>query len=118
MSALLQQQFAFSRLLPRLIDEAHRLGFEVQFGELWRTPEQARWNAAHGLGIVNSNHCNRIAVDLNLWKDGHLSGDIDDYRPLAEFWKSLSRTEAICVAGVDFKKPDIFHFSLFFNGIK
>lgn len=112
---LIDQQQLFMRLLPKLIDAAHELGFEVTAGELYRTPEQAALNAAKGSGIKNSLHTKRLAVDLNLFRRQMLLTDSADYAALGKVWKTL---HPLCRHGGDFSKPDGGHFSLERDGVK
>lgn len=84
-----QKQELFMRLLPRLIDYAHQQGYELRGGELWRAPEQAALNAAKGTGSANSLHCDKLAIDLNLFFNGNWLKCTDDHKPLGEFWESL-----------------------------
>lgn len=86
---LRQQQSLFVRLVASLIEHAYASGYELTFGEAWRTAEQARLNAAAGRGISNSLHLDRLAIDLNLFRDGQFLSKTEDHRPLGEFWESL-----------------------------
>jgi len=105
-------QILFSRLLPRLIDRAHFLGYEVVMGELYRPKEMAEIYAARGSGIKNSNHTRCIAVDLNLFKDGKYLKKTDAYRVLGEWWVEQHE---LCAWGGEF--DDGGHFSLRYRGI-
>jgi hypothetical protein len=58
-----QKQRLFSKMVAELILWAYGEGFELTFGEAYRTPEQAALNAAKGLGIKRSLHCDRLAID-------------------------------------------------------
>lgn len=107
---LRQKQSRFVRLVARLIDFATAQGFELTFGETWRTPEQAALNAAKGIGIRNSLHCDRLAVDFNLFRGGKLT---QDYKPLGEYWESLAPD---CRWGGRF--GDSPHFSIEHGGRK
>src|SRR5262249_32764490 len=51
MSELLRLQNLFVGLVARLLVRIQSDGKLVTFGETWRTPEQAQWNADHGKGI-------------------------------------------------------------------
>lgn len=86
MSAL-QEEFA--QAVAKLIQKAAELGYGVTFGEAWRTPEQAQWNADHHLGVAHSLHMERLAIDLNLFKSGVYQTTPDSYVALAQWWKSL-----------------------------
>ncbi|EEP89614.1 M15 family metallopeptidase [Yersinia enterocolitica] len=106
-----QQQF--TTMVARLITYASEQGYGLTFGEAWRTPEQARLNAQKGTGIANSLHCQRLAVDFNLFIDGEYQTRTEAYRPLGEFWESIGGAW-----GGRFKRPDGNHFSLAHNGVR
>lgn len=84
-----QKQRRFTRMVAQLIEFAYAAGYELTFGEAYRTPQQARWNAEKGIGIANSLHCDRLAVDFNLFRDGEYLTETEDHRPLGEFWESI-----------------------------
>ena len=66
-----QKQELFMRLLPRLIDKAHELGFEIRGGDLFRDPRlHGAIGVKQGYGAPNSCHKLKLAIDLNLFKDG------------------------------------------------
>lgn len=111
-----ERQRVFTRLVGKLIEHAYSVGYELTFGETYRTPEQAALNAKAGTGIANSLHGMRLAIDLNLFKDGAYLSSSEDHRPLGEFWKTLHPE---CRWGGDFKpRPDGNHYSLEYGGIK
>lgn len=113
---LRERQSLFVRLVGLLIEFAYQGGYELTFGEAFRTPEQAKLNAEKGIGIGNSLHTQRLAIDLNLFKDGQFLTDSAAYKPLGDFWKALHPD---CCFGGDFKpRADGNHFSLSWNGIK
>ena len=60
---LLERQLLFTTMVGELIRWCYQEGFDVTFGEAYRTPEQAKWNEEHGIGISNSLHTMRLAVD-------------------------------------------------------
>jgi hypothetical protein len=109
------RQRRFLPLVAKLIDFAYAQGYELTAGECYRSPEQAALNAQHGSGIANSLHTLRLAVDLQLFKDGTYLTDPAAYRPLGEFWKTLDTDAAY---GGDFKSVDADHFSLSWGGIR
>ena len=119
---LRQKQSKFVRLVAKLIQYASEQGYEMTFGETYRTPEQAAWNAAQvpPVGSANSLHTKRLAVDLNLFKDTDGDGDLDYlektefHRPLGEWWERL---DPDCRWGGRFKRPDGNHYSLAHEGI-
>lgn len=119
---LSQKQHMFSRLLPRLLDKAHELGFEVSGGEWERSQAAANAMAALGKGIKNSLHRLRLAVDLHLFADHDSDGeleyltDTEDHRPLGEWWEKQSGQGFECCWGGRF--GDGNHYSIAHGGIK
>lgn len=110
-----EQQRRFTELVGRLIQWAYANGFELTFGDAYRSPEQAALNAKTGAGISNSLHTKRLALDFNLFVDGVFKTDSEAHRPLGEYWKSLDQ---LCRWGGDFRKPDGNHYSMEFEGVK
>ena len=106
-----QKQRRFTRLIGLLIEYAYAQGFELTFGEAWRTPEQAALNAKTGKGIANSLHIDRLAVDFNLFRNGKWLSASEDHKPLGEYWESLAPD---CVWGGRF--GDGNHYSIRHNG--
>jgi hypothetical protein len=93
---LLQKQFRFMRMVPRLINKAHEMGFEVTIGDGYRDPRlHGVLGVKMGYGHPKSGHKQRLAVDLNLFKDTDSDGDMDFlqktefHRPLGEWWESI-----------------------------
>jgi hypothetical protein len=110
---LSEKQQLFTAMIGQLITWAGDHGMRLTFGEAYRTPEQAALNAKKGSGISNSLHCQRLAVDFNLFIDGEYLIDSAAYLPLGEYWESLGGSW-----GGRFKRPDGNHFSLEHQGIK
>lgn len=90
MSLMLGQlQRKFARLLPRLIDKAHELGFEVTIGDAYRDPRVfGKMGERLGYGESNSCHKLRLAIDLNLFRNGKFCKSTEDHRALGEWWES------------------------------
>ncbi|MEE8731112.1 MAG: M15 family metallopeptidase [Rahnella inusitata] len=111
---LSEKQQLFTQLIAQLIEWAGERGYRLTFGEVYRTPEQAKLNAKSGAGIANSLHTQRLAVDFNLFINGQYQTSTEAYTPLGEYWESLGG-----VWGGRFKtRPDGNHFSLEHNGVK
>lgn len=116
---LSQKQRQFTRMVADLIAWAYDNGYELTFGEAWRTPEQARLNAAAGKGIANSLHIDRLAIDLNLFVGGKYQTDSAAYRPLGEYWERIGGAWGGRFTDAFGKpKPDGNHFSLPWQGRK
>ncbi|EFA6279759.1 M15 family metallopeptidase [Escherichia coli] len=111
---LSEKQQLFTVMIGRLILFAEQQGYGLTFGEAWRTPEQAKLNASKGSGIINSLHCQRLAVDFNLFINGEYQSTTEAYRPLGEYWESLGGTWG----GRFRSRPDGNHFSLEHNGVR
>ena len=82
---LSELQMIFCMNAAKLILYINEQGYTCRFGEAWRTPEQAKWNAERGIGIVNSLHCDRMAVDLLLSKDGVWLKGREPYIPFGQY---------------------------------
>ena len=113
MASLFELQCTFSRLLPKLIDKAAEMGFNVTMGETWRSTATARVYAEQHKGIPNSLHIERLAVDINLFQGDTYISDSAAYEPLGVFWESL---HPLARWGGRFAKPDGDHFSLEYEG--
>lgn len=88
-----------------LIEWAFSHGYELTFGEAFRTKEQAEWYAKKGKGIKKSKHRERLAVDFNLFTNGKYQTKTEIYKDLGHQWKCLGGTW-----GGDFKRKDGNHF--------
>jgi len=97
---LSEMQRLFANLLPRLIDFIYESGYEVTLGDAWSKPEYK----AHK---VNSNHYDRLAIDLNLFKDGVYLTDSMAHKPFGEFWESLN---SLCRWGGRFQDGNHYEF--------
>ena len=113
-----EKQHRFAQLVPGLLEAAFRLGYQVTLGEAWRSPEEAARLAALGLGIKASLHTQRLALDLNLFRDGRYLTQAADYQPLGEWWEQQSDPDRECAWGGRFRRIDAAHFSLAHGGRK
>ena len=87
--SLREKQSEFARCVAELIHFATVHGYEVTFGETYRSPETAQRYADMGVGIANSLHCKRLAIDLNLFRDGDWLTKTKDHEPLGVYWEGL-----------------------------
>lgn len=108
-----EKQRKFTRMVADLIVFAYDHGYELTFADAYRSPQQAASNADKGSGITNSLHTQRLAVDLNLFKDGKYLTESKDHEPLGVFWESIGGSW-----GGRFSRPDGNHYSLSHNGIR
>jgi len=87
---LSEMQRRFPLLVAELIRQAYADGYELSFGEAFRTQDQQRLYVRSGKSrTMSSPHMDRLAVDFNLFKDGRYLTDGSLYRPLGEKWEAL-----------------------------
>ena len=106
---LWQKQALFAEHVGMLIDYIYTSKYYCTFGDAYRTAQQAESYAAQGIGIKDSLHCKRLAIDLNLISpDGKYLTDSKDYERFGCFWESLDSANRW---GGRFKsRPDGNHF--------
>lgn len=74
-----EEQRKFARMVADLIVFAYDRGYELTFGDAWAKDGHKK----------NSNHYIRLAIDLNLFKDGVWLKKTTDHLPLGEYWESI-----------------------------
>lgn len=88
-----QLQRQHTLMIAKLIFFAYENGYELTWGDAYRDPRlHGEPGKKQGYGAANSNHKLRLAVDLNLFKDGAYLTSSEDHRPLGEFWESMGGT--------------------------
>ena len=134
-----EKQELFYRMNHKFDDWVLRqAGVEIRGGELWRPPAQALLNSEtcrrcefsvwdHTLnfghkftpvGIKNSNHCRKLAIDKNVFVHGVWITDSTDLTDLGEKWESMSRDSLVCCWGGRFRNPDGNHFSFLHGRVR
>jgi hypothetical protein len=105
----IQSRFAFD--VGKLLAHIEGLGYQATFSEAFRSKMEAWVNSlppgcmlhafksgqdsfyfsdvVGGLGIQNSLHCQRLAVDLNIFINGDLVEDKATLQPIGDYWESL-----------------------------
>ena len=116
-------------MVPLLLDYMNLLGYEVTIGDTWafnlwpiiKVLEVVYEVFTHAklkkvIGILkrhrhsrNSCHYIRLAIDLNLFKDGRYLTTTEDHRLFGEFWEGLGGAW-----GGRFNDGN--HYSLEYNG--
>lgn len=87
---LFEKQRIFALNVAALIKFINDFGQYCTLGEAERSQEQAEIYAKEGKGIVDSLHCKRLAIDLNLFdKNGLYLTQKKDYEMAGEFWEKL-----------------------------
>lgn len=108
------KQRLFASMIPRLIDKAHELGFTVTLGDAYRDKRVfGEVGESKGYGAALSCHKSRLAIDLNLFKDGKYLTSSDDHLPLGEWWEQ--QHELACWGG---RFNDGNHYSFTHDGRK
>ena len=77
--SLRQKQSEFVRMVALLIQFATQEGYELTFGAAW----------ASGGHRDNSLHYDRLAIDLNLFRDGKWLKETEDHEMLGLFWELI-----------------------------
>lgn len=104
-----QKQRLFARMVALLILKAYELGYEITFAWAYDPPES---NSGRSPGSL---HRERLAIDLNLFKDGRYLDTTEAHLPLGEWWE---QQHSLARWGGRFKKPDGNHYSLEHQGRK
>jgi hypothetical protein len=113
---LRQKQSRFARLVPRLIDKAFALGYEVTLGDAFRDPR------VHGdMGVRKSyshpysTHKLKLAIDLNLFRNGEYLEGSDAHRQLGEWWEKQDKD---CRWGGRFNDGNHYSFGHVYAGVE
>ena len=85
-------QKEFVRDIADLIIWAYVQGYTLTFGDAYRDP---RVHGEYGeerksYASSKSEHKRRLAVDLNLFIDGHYQPTTEAHKPLGDRWKSMN----------------------------
>ena len=97
---------AIAELIMWATDE----GIPVTFGDAYRDPRlHGELGVSKGYGHKYSCHKIRLAVDLNIIKDGKIAG-AEYYNKLHDYWDTLGGAERI--------KADLNHFSFEHDGYR
>lgn len=134
------QELHLNLFCTKLVPWALARGYTLRWGEAKRSDEQAEINAmgtngrirlsamlaaafptlalairnnGSANGIRNSLHEFKLAVDVDLFKDGQWLSQSEDHLPLGEYWESL---HPLCRWGGRFGDGD--HYSIEYNGKK
>jgi len=109
-----QTQRQFARLVGRLIERAYEMGYEVTLGDAYRDPRvHGEMGEKSSYSHPSSAHKVRLAIDLNLFKDGRFLTETDDHRPLGEWWE---QQHELARWGGRFRDGN--HYSFEHNGVK
>jgi len=103
---LRETQSDFAHMVAKLILHAEDLGFDVTLGDAYRDPRAP-------YGHPKSLHRKRLAIDLNLFKDGKYLRSTEAHRELGEWWE---KQHLLARWGGRFE--DANHYSFTYGGMK
>ena len=76
-------------MVARLIDQAFAMGYEVTLGDAYRDPRvHGALGEKRSYSSSMSLHKQRLAIDLNLFRDGRYLSSTESHRPLGEWWEA------------------------------
>lgn len=109
-----EAQRLFAKLVPRLIDRAHELGYEVTLGDAYRD-KRSHGKLGERIAYGNRFSCHkiRLAIDLNLFRNGQYLKSTKDHQPLGEWWEA--QHDLACWGG---RFEDGNHYSFTWEGMK
>lgn len=111
---LRQKQSKFAHMVAKLILKAYELGYEVTLGDAYRDPRlHGSVGIKAGYGHSKSCHKIRLALDLNLFKDGKWLTTTEQFSELGEWWE---QQDPMCSWGGRFN--DANHFSFEHKGMR
>ena len=94
---LRQKQSKFAHKVGLLLIYIYSEGYEVTFGDAARMDRKGH--------IKNSKHYRRLAIDLNLFKNGRYLRKTSDHLKFGQYWKSIGG-----IWGGDFRNADGNHY--------
>lgn len=109
-----EKQEAFTRCVEWLLATARLVcaaqGCTLRGGEWQRGLQQAEWNARQGLGIVNSLHRDKLAVDLLAFRGGELVAS--PHEVIGPLWEQFGKGLGLPLTwGGRFHDPSHYSFS-------
>jgi hypothetical protein len=110
-----QEQREFAYDVSELIKFIYDSGYECTLGDAFRDPRSHGEMSIKGVyGRAKSAHKQRLAIDLNLFKDGVYLRHTKAHAPIGAYWKGLNPQNRW---GGDFRKKDGNHYSREYWGI-
>lgn len=85
-----QLQKEFPAAIASLISYIYKSGYQVSFGDAFRDPRlHGEIGIKKGYGHPKSAHKQRLAIDLNLFKDGKYLDKTQDHQIFGAYWEKL-----------------------------
>jgi len=77
-------------MVAELIIFAYSKGYEITLGDAYRDPQVfGEMGEKKGYGHSSSYHKKRLAIDLNLFRDGRYITDYEGHQVLGEYWEFI-----------------------------
>lgn len=109
-----EAQELFMFLLPSLLTYIFSLGYRLRGGDLYRDPRVfGEIGERQGYGHSRSGHKRKLAIDLNLFKDGVYLNKTEDHAAIGAWWV---KQNPLCRWGGEFKDGN--HYSIEWDGVK
>ena len=105
MTTLREQQSKFATFVAHLILFANKRGYEVTLGDAYAKDRHK----------INSLHYSRLAIDLNLFRNGKYLDETMDHEELGMYWESL---DPDCRWGGHFNDGNHYEVCMVTDGIK
>lgn len=86
---LREAQEIFALNIAQLIVIIFKHKFTCTLGEAWRPQWVAERYAKQGKGIRKSSHCNKLALDINLFKNGIWLKKTVSHEVFGGMWESM-----------------------------
>lgn len=102
--SLREKQSKFAAMTVKLFQKILDEGYEFTYGHALRCKDCPT-------GAKNSLHKDKLAIDINLFKDGNYLDSTEDHKEFGEYWESIGGTW-----GGRFNDGN--HYSLEHNGMK
>jgi hypothetical protein len=77
-----EKQEKFTLMIARLIIRAYQMGYQIRLGHALRCQDCKT-------GKAKSLHKDKLAMDINLFKNGVFLQKTSDHQPLGEEWESM-----------------------------
>jgi len=86
---LREAQEIFALNIAQLIVIIFKHGFTCTLGEAWRPREMGEIYKKQGKGIKDSQHCIRLALDINLFQGGKYLATTAAHKVFGDIWESM-----------------------------
>lgn len=90
---LSQKQRRFASMTVKLFSFLEQQGYQFTYGDAFRDPRvHGAVGVKLGYGAANSLHKQKLAIDINLFRDGKYLTSTEAHKLLGEYWESLGGT--------------------------